>query len=46
MQPYPHILRCPNPDNCDEEHNLCGDEDHHYQCECEECVDFYYRKLK
>jgi hypothetical protein len=39
-------LVCMNPDLCDEEHNLCGNEDHHYGCECDQCLNYYYRKLK
>ena len=46
IEDYRRILRCPDPDNCDKEHNLCGNEDHHYQCECEVCMDYYYTKLK
>lgn len=36
---------CHDPATCDEEHNLCGDEDHHYGCECTLCVE-HYRSLK
>jgi hypothetical protein len=39
-------LICPNPEFCDEEHNLCGDESHHYGCLCNVCTNYYYRKLK
>ena len=37
---------CRNPETCDEEHNECtmGCEDggHHYGCECECCMWFYW----
>jgi hypothetical protein len=39
-------LTCPNPEFCDEEHNLCGDESHHYGCLCNGCTFYYYTKLK
>lgn len=37
---------CTDPDNCNEEHNLCGNEDHHYGCGCDVCMRYYYLKLK
>jgi hypothetical protein len=43
---YPRILKCPDPDACGEEHNLCGQEDHHVGCECWECQTYVYTKLK
>jgi len=39
---------CPNPEQCQEEHNPVWDEDgkpHHYGCGCGGCLR-YYRKLK
>jgi hypothetical protein len=45
-EPYPRIDKCEDPDACGEEHNLCGNEDHHYGCECWECTTYYYRRLK
>jgi hypothetical protein len=44
--PFPNIRRCPNPETCDQEHNLCGEEDHHYGCECQVCQAYYYRVMK
>lgn len=45
--PYPVILVCHDPENCGQMHNEhYGDEsDHHYGCECSECLEFY-RSLK
>lgn len=45
--PYPQIIRCPDPDNCefDLDHIETSDGLHHYGCECSECVEFY-RSLK
>mgnify|MGYP001577394444 FL=1 len=46
MTPYPEIKVCPDPDNCTELHNeLPGNENHHYGCECFDCI-LYYRSLK
>lgn len=44
---YPQIKTCPfGPDDeaeCLEEHNpLPGYEEHHYGCECEGCVQWYW----
>ena len=42
----PRLRVCPSPDTCEEEHNLCGDETHHYGCHCDTCTRYYYLKLK
>ena len=47
INPYPQILVCPDPENCTEWHNEGSPEaeQHHYGCECSDCVAFY-RSLK
>lgn len=41
---YPQLLICPDPDHCTALHNedRGQGEDHHYGCECDHCVDFYW----
>lgn len=44
----PIILKCPDPENCEELHNelpLWMEQEgiaHHYGCECNECMRFYW----
>lgn len=45
--PYPQVLRCPlgnvEEDECGVQHNPePGYEDHHYGCECDGCVRWYW----
>ncbi len=45
----PEYKPCPDPENCDKDHNECShgclDGEHHDGCECPCCMDFY-RGLK
>ncbi len=42
-EPYPHIIKCPDPETCTEWHNEdIGQGEHHYQCECERCMYVYW----
>lgn len=39
----PRMLLCLNGDECQEEHNpLPGYEDHHYGCDCDGCLRWYW----
>lgn len=48
----PVILQCSDPENCGLDHNEIDhwetdiDQRHHYGCECQDCMLFYYLKLK
>ncbi len=41
----PEYKLCPDPEHCDELHNEVFDSDdtpHHYGCECDGCMRFYW----
>ena len=42
----PIILVCENPETCEIEHNEVDGLEHHYGCECTDCMLYYYLHLK
>lgn len=43
MKWEPKIIECPDPENCEELHNEGPEaEHHHYGCECNDCMRYYW----
>ena len=43
IYPYPHIDVCRDPETCTKLHNEdIGQGEHHYGCECTDCIRVYW----